>query len=412
MDLPFEAVEASRQETPTQVAFPSPAATADALIGARVGNFRVVRLLGRGGMGSVYLGEHEVIGSKVAIKVLHRHLAADQGLVDRFYAEARAANLIGHENVVSIFDIAHLPPNDHYLVMEFLEGDTLASVGARGLPTADAVPILMQGCDALGAAHARGVVHRDLKPENVFLVRRGQQQHFVKLVDFGIAKILSVASATMAGLMVGTPEFMAPEQWGGQEVDGRTDLYALGMIAYQLATGALPFVANDVFGYFRAHRELAPTPPRQLNPEVPRALEAAILKALAKDPADRFQTAAQFREALEAVLRPDVAAPAPAPIPTPISTPTPTPFPVRAEPLVPPPQPPPEPPPRRKGFAATLAWPDGTLAARLTELTRAGAYVPHDGAPPPLRTRLDVHFEGGGEAGSAEVVNHVNAAQA
>lgn len=394
-------------------ATPSPAG----LIGTMVGNFRIVRLLGSGGMGSVYLGEHKLIGSRVAIKFLHPHLAADPGLVDRFYAEARAANLIGHENVVSIFDIAHLPPNHHYLVMEFLEGETLAERGAAGLPPPVAIPILMQACDALGAAHARSVIHRDLKPENIFLVRRGSDENVVKLVDFGIAKILtSAAVTTMAGLMVGTPEFMAPEQWSGGEVDGRTDLYALGIIAYQLATGVLPFQEQNVIGYFNAHREQPPRPPRELNRSVPPAFERAILKALAKRPEDRFQSAAEFRAALAACLVEGETLVPPAPssfreLPTEPALPAER-LPAVEERPAPPkrdPTPPPAAPPRPT-YELTAAWGGVTRQVEVVDVTGAGLYVCFDGPPPALMSRIEIRLPG--VACEADVVTHVGPDQA
>ncbi|RKH33326.1 serine/threonine-protein kinase, partial [Corallococcus llansteffanensis] len=174
--------------------------------------FRLVRRVGRGGMGSVYLGEHESIGSRVAVKVLHEHLARYPELVQRFHAEARAVNLIGHENIVSIFDLNAAAPRP-YLIMEYLEGAPLSAWVGTPLSAAAVVPMLSQVCDALEAAHARGIVHRDLKPDNIFLVKRGRGMPFVKVLDFGIAKLLDASMPeTLAGIIVGTPEYMAPEQ--------------------------------------------------------------------------------------------------------------------------------------------------------------------------------------------------------
>ncbi len=161
----------------------------DPLVGATVGSFRVVRALGRGGMGTVYLAEHPVIGSRVAIKFLHESMAASPELVARFYDEARAVNRIGHENIVGIFDLSMLPPNRYYIVMEYLDGDALSALVRRGsFQPGEALAILLQLCDALQCAHERGVVHRDLKPDNVFVLRR-RGVPFVKLLDFGIAKL-------------------------------------------------------------------------------------------------------------------------------------------------------------------------------------------------------------------------------
>ena len=197
----------------------------DALIGQQVGSYKILKLLGTGGMGSVYLGEHSGIGSRVAIKFLHEHLSSNADLVQRFYAEARAVNVIGHANIVSIFDMNVLPPNRYYLVMEYLEGNSLESQVGGSMPMTRAVPILAQVCDALDQAHELGVVHRDLKPENLMLVKRGRQEDFVKILDFGIAKLQSTMSnrKTATGVIIGTPDYMAPEQAGGDAIDGRTD---------------------------------------------------------------------------------------------------------------------------------------------------------------------------------------------
>ena len=211
--------------------------TKDPLIGAQVGSYKILKLLGTGGMGSVYSG----IGSRVAIKFLHEHLSSNADLVQRFYAEARAVNVIGHANLVSIFDMNVLPPNRYNLVMEYLEGNSLESQVGGSMPMMRAVPILVQVCDALDQAHELGVVHRDLKPENLMLVKRGRQEDFVKILDFGIAKLQSTMSnrKTATGVIIGTPDYMAPEQASGDNIDGRTDQYSLGVIAYELATAAL-----------------------------------------------------------------------------------------------------------------------------------------------------------------------------
>lgn len=276
----------------------------DPLIGATIGSFQVTRRLGLGGMGTVYLGEQAAIGSKVAIKVLHEHLATNPSLVQRFYAEARATNLIGHEHIVSIIDLSVLPPNRYYFIMEYLEGRALNEL-LRPMPPAQVVHIITQACDALQAAHTHGVVHRDLKPENMILIRRGRNEQFLKILDFGIAKLFATELAgqkTMAGMIMGTPEFMAPEQTTGEPVDGRTDLYALGIIAYELATGRLPFTGANLADLLVAQRIQAAVPPYVINPVVPLGLSDAIMKAMAKTPDDRWQSADEFREALEASL--------------------------------------------------------------------------------------------------------------
>ncbi len=279
----------------------------DPIIGTTLGSFRVTRALGRGGMGSVYLGEHTVIGSKVAIKVLHEKLSSDENLVARFYAEARAVNLIGHENIVSIFDMNLVPPNRFYLIMEYLEGKQLNMLLTRAVTPEVAIPILTQVCEALTAAHKASIIHRDLKPENIFLTRRGKVDNFVKVLDFGLAKLLDndlAPQQTSAGLIVGTPEFMSPEQANSTPVDGRSDIYSLGCIAWLLATGRLPFPQRGLTDLLVAHRQQMPAPPHEVNPAVPKVWSEAIMKAMAKRPGDRFQAAKDFSDAMERCLKP------------------------------------------------------------------------------------------------------------
>ncbi|HET8725177.1 MAG TPA: serine/threonine-protein kinase [Anaeromyxobacteraceae bacterium] len=294
---------------------------ADPLVGATVGSFRVVRLLGRGGMGSVYLAEHPIIGSRVAIKFLHESMATSPELVNRFYDEARAVNRIGHENIVGIFDLSMLPPNRYYIVMEYLDGDALSAVLHRGTPPlGETLAILLQLCDALQCAHERGVVHRDLKPDNVFVLRR-RGQPFVKLLDFGIAKLrdTSAASTTASGTLMGTPEYMAPEQCDDRPVDARTDVYALGVMAYQMLCGVLPFTGS-IAQLLVAHLRETPRPPRSVNGLLPPALEDVVQRALAKAPADRFPDMAAFAAALEAAAPSRVPSPSSAiPTPPPVS---------------------------------------------------------------------------------------------
>lgn len=276
-----------------------------ALIGRTVGSFRIIEQLGSGATGSVFLACHPLIGSKVAVKFLHPRLCSNPQLVAQFQDEARAVNVVGHPNIISIFDMGVSPPSDLYLVMEYLEGRPLSSL--RGpVPASVAVPILAQVCDALEAAHRVGVVHRDVKPDNVFLLRRGRS-NFVKLLDFGAAQLRRAprrGGVGESGLVMGSPPYMPPEQWLGGPIDGRTDVYALGVTAYLLATGRLPFETRCVplAQIFRRHRDELPPPPAQVNPGVPRALSEAIVRALAKRPEDRFSSAGELGAALRAVL--------------------------------------------------------------------------------------------------------------
>lgn len=270
--------------------------------GQMLGSFRLERRIGGGAMGSVFLARHSVIGSKVAVKVLKPELTSQREQVERFFSEARAVNLVGHEHIVKIFDMNAVPPRLYYFLMEYLEGRPLSSFPVP-LPAAVAIPILAQICEALEAAHRAGVVHLDVKPDNVFLTRRKGRTHQVKVLDFGAARFLSASAAARPKLVVGTPAFMAPEQFLGGEVDGRSDIYALGASAYLLATGRLPFELGNSQAMSRAHREQQPREPRELNPTIPRAFSQAILTAMAKRREDRFESAAELGRAFRAVLR-------------------------------------------------------------------------------------------------------------
>jgi serine/threonine protein kinase len=419
---------------------PSAAPDNDPLLGTTVGSFRLVKRIGQGGMGSVYLGEHTVIGSRVAVKVLHEHLASDPSLVARFYAEARAVNLIGHPNIVNIFDMSEAPPRRFYLVMEYLEGEPLSAAAQAAMPARTAIPILTQVCQALSAAHGHGVLHRDLKPENVFLCRREGPVPFVKILDFGIAKLFGTdapTGLTSAGFIVGTPEYMAPEQATGAQLDGRADLYALGVIAYRLATGRLPFSGGGVTGVLLAHRDRPPRPPRDVLAGIPVAWSNAILRALAKRPEDRFQSADEFRNVLEAVLvtlgtegsrsagaRPPSADEAPTVL-SPGGPPTPPPAPAARTPRgtpsaavqTPRPAPSASPPPGPGApgtFAGTLTLPSGgPMAVSMRDLSRGGLFICLDKALPAPFTRVRLSLQAPpGEMVEAEVVRQVSAEQA
>ncbi len=269
----------------------------------RVGSYDLVRVLGRGGMGTVYLARHHLIGSHVAVKILHGEYCRDPTIVRRFFAEARAVNLIGHENIIKIFDLAATDDGRFYYVMEYLEGYTLGEAVPKSIALELIAPALLQVLDALQAAHERSVVHRDLKPANILLAKQGDRT-VAKVLDFGIAKLNSVEASwhTQTGQILGTPQYMSPEQCLGGVVDARSDLYSLGAIMYRLATGRVPFEASSIPQIMFAHVSQPPTPPRDLDPTISPAFEALILRALAKDPADRFADAAAmasaFREAL------------------------------------------------------------------------------------------------------------------
>ena len=257
--------------------------------------YRIISRLGQGGMGSVYLAEHVTLGKRMAVKVLRPEFSRDEELLDRFQHEARAASQIGQENIVEVFDFGHTPEGEAYFVMEALDGESLARVLHRDgpMPVARALPIFLQICRALGAAHQRGIVHRDLKPENVFVLRRTDGTDFVKVIDFGIAKGPGAPNAkrlTRAGSIIGTPEYMSPEQASATSIDQRSDVYAFGVLAYETLTGRLPFDGDTPLATLMKHQSDAPVPPRQLRPELPPEVEEVVLRALVKRPEGRQQS--------------------------------------------------------------------------------------------------------------------------
>ena len=282
---------------------PYAAVSDDLLVGSTVGAYRVARLLGVGGMGRVYKGVHPTIGSRVAIKVLSRECTDRRDLVERFFAEAKAVNMIRHESIVNVLDLATLPDGRPYIIMEYLDGAPLASIiehavtNRTPLPLGGLARLAVEVLDALGAAHAKGIVHRDLKPDNIFVTPSGRP----KVLDFGIAKLndMSTGSATRTGSLLGTPHYMSPEQAAGKPVEHRADIYAIGVILYECATGQKPFVADSLFELLRKHIE-APVPsPRALRRDVSPQLEAVILTALAKTAEQRFSSAHAMSAALQ-----------------------------------------------------------------------------------------------------------------
>jgi serine/threonine-protein kinase len=282
-----------------------PKAEAGDLIGRTIGSYRVTSLLGKGGMGAVYLGVHPVIGSKVAIKFLHPQYKADARIVDRFYNEARAVNLIGHDNILKILDLSVTDDGLHYFVMELLDGGSLQDLLAGGRPVGLEIagPILLQVCDALEAAHKKGIVHRDLKPDNVHLIALRGKKNFVKLVDFGIARVTDDDGVsrgnTVTGMVMGTPSYMSPEQGSGaRQIDGRSDVYSLGVMMFQLATGQLPFRGENFGEMLIGHLQDTVPPLRELNPEVPELYERVVMRCLEKEPGDRYQTMRELKGAV------------------------------------------------------------------------------------------------------------------
>ena len=267
--------------------------------GTLIGSYRLMGLIGEGGMGRVYVGEHIKLGRRVAIKMLRAELATSPVTVARFFAEARAVNQISHENIVEITDFVEEPGGDNCIIMELLRGEDLGQRLARkkSLALSRALDITGQIANALAAVHAADIVHRDLKPDNVFLIERGGNADFVKLLDFGVAKLSDplgrgglTMHSTAAGQIIGTPEYMSPEQAGGQAVDHRTDIYSLGVVFYEMLTGRLPFQAKSFGELLMKHMTASVELPGRepgLPPGVQTGRDKLILDLLAKDPNDR-----------------------------------------------------------------------------------------------------------------------------
>ena len=282
------------------------------LLGATLsGRYLVTRKVGQGGMGAVYEATHTLIGKRVAVKVLLEKYARREAIMQRLEQEARLASSCQNEHIIDITDFGTTEDGRTFVVMEFLEGESLAECLAREtqLPEQRILQIVSQAASALVAAHAKGIVHRDIKPENLFLLRR-KDLDFVKVVDFGISKSLRASDEaeeqprlTQTGMVLGTPLYMSPEQArGDDELDARVDIYALGVIMYEAATGRVPFIGNNYLSVISQVLNEDALPPRQIRPELSEELEAIVLRAMAKDRGDRYASAKDLLGDVTALL--------------------------------------------------------------------------------------------------------------
>jgi eukaryotic-like serine/threonine-protein kinase len=267
------------------------------MIGKTVGKYRIVEKIGRGGMGIVYCGVDETLDRRVAIKVINPELVEDEH-VRRFRAEAQTLARVNHANIATVYELFR-DDDQLLMVMELVRGQSFEQLLERSgaLPPERAGMLIAQVLDALTHAHGAGVIHRDLKPANLMLTDSG----IVKVMDFGIARVAGTERMTNDGFMVGTPAYMPPEQVRGDNVDGRADLYAVGVVFYRMLTGSLPFKAEAAIAMIQAQLNQTAPLPRTLRPDLPEWIDGVVMRALAKKPADRYQTAEEFRRAVDSL---------------------------------------------------------------------------------------------------------------
>jgi serine/threonine protein kinase len=281
--------------------------SSDPLLGTVVdGRYEIRAVLGEGGMGVVYEARHRALGKRFALKALRKDLATDADIAARFMQEARTAAAVSHPGLVEITDFGRLPTGQPFFVMELLEGQSLATLIRRGgpIPAARAVDIVRQIAEALGAAHERSIVHRDLKPDNIYISADGSGQDRVTIVDFGLAKVIGASRLTRAGMVFGTPHYMSPEQAMGEATDHRADVYALGIVMYEMFTGRVPFEADSYMGVLTKHMYMAPTPPSQLTGTAELGvLEDITLRCLEKKPDHRYASLRELTHDLDLALQ-------------------------------------------------------------------------------------------------------------
>jgi len=281
------------------------------------GQFKVLERIGAGGMGSVYKAHQPSMDRLVAVKILHSKFTSRKDLASRFRREARAMSHLTHPNTAKVYLFGQLEDNACYIVMEHLEGRNLGQLVRQdgAMPPSRAIAVLIQACGALEEAHQKGIIHRDLKPENIFLCKQGGIEDYVKVLDFGLAKVTEREIApgslilTQEGMVFGTPEFMSPEQAQGKALDPRSDVYSLAVILYELVTTKLPFEARSPMEFITLHVQATPIPVSERAPHLsfPPGVDEVILKAMAKNPDDRYQSAAEFAAALGSLVADDPA---------------------------------------------------------------------------------------------------------
>jgi serine/threonine-protein kinase len=359
------------------------------MVGEKHGPLILERMLGVGAVGSVYLAMHPPTGVRFAVKVLHPHLASNPIVRSRFFGEAQAANRIIHRNVMRVLDVRTGPRQLPALLMEYAEGEPLSFLPVPLAPS-DVITLLLQVLEGLDAAHAHGVVHRDLKPENLLLTRDAQGYPQVKVLDFGMANILAASFSReelASGVLLGSPAYMAPEQWEGAAADPRMDVYALGVIAYRLLTGRLPFGRGRMDEVRRQQPEVRPLAPHTLDTRISQVLSLVVMQAIARNPEDRFASARDFQLALiqaqRHVPKPTLTLYASAP---------------RTQ----------EPPGLKVRVGGLGSAEPRTVHA--SDVTAEGLFIAFEEAPPPLAARLpmELTFQGRTLLCTGDVVRHVS----